>query len=55
MSVCAFNSSPYRENSTLLIVAAFSGKISLHVKTSYLPTFYKNKAELLAVCLSKSY
>ena len=49
MSVCAFNSLANGEYSNLFIVAA------LQVKNSYLVTFPDDKAEILAVCLSKSY
>ena len=55
MSVCAFNYLPKIEYSNLFIVATFSSKTSLPVKTSYLLTFPDEKAEILAVCLSKSY
>ena len=60
MSVCAFNYLPKGEYSNLFILAAFSrksvsGKTSLPVKNSYLPTFPDHKAEILAVYLSKSY
>ena len=60
MSVCAFNSFSKGEYSTLFIVVAFSsnsfsGKTSLPVKNSYLLTFPDDKAEILAVSLSKSY
>ena len=60
MSVCAFNYFPKGEYSNLLIIAAFSskslwGKPSLLVKNSYLLRFSGDKAEILAVCLSKSY
>ena len=60
MSVCAFNTLPKGEYSNLFTVAAFysksfSGKTSLSVKHSYLQTFPDDKAEILAVCLSKSY
>ena len=60
MSVCAFNYLPKGKHSNLFIVAAFSsnsfsGKTSLPVKDSYLLTFPDDKAEILAVCLSKSY
>ena len=52
MLVCAFNFLPNKEYSDLLIVAAFSNcKTSLFVKSSYLPTFPDDKAEMLAVCL----
>ena len=58
MSVCFFKSLPNGEYSNLLIVAAFSssslsGKIYSHVKNSYLPKFPDDKAEILAVCLTK--
>ena len=58
MSVCAFNSLPKEEYSNHFIAAAFSsksfsGKTSLVVKNSYLLTFPNDKAEILAVCLSK--
>ena len=60
MSVFAFSSLPNREYSNLFTEAdfyckSFSGKTSLPVKTSYLLTFPDDKAEMLAVCLSKSY
>ena len=60
MSVCAFSYLPNGEYSNLFIVAAFtnklfSGKTSLLVKNSYLLTFPDDQAEILAVCLSKSY
>ena len=60
MSVCAFNSLPNGEYSNLFVVAAFSskscsGKTSLPVKNSYLLTFPDDKAEILAVFLSKLY
>ena len=60
MSVCAFNSLPKDEYSNLFILAAFSGKYfsgktSLPVKNSYLLTLPDDKAEILTVCLSKSY
>ena len=60
MSVRAFNSLSNGEYSNLFIVAAFSsnyfpGKASLPVKNSYLLTYPNDKAETLAVCLSKSY
>ena len=55
MSVCAFSYLPKSEYSNLFIVATFSGKTSLPVKTSYLLIFPDEKAEILAVCLSKSY
>ena len=60
MSVCFFNSPPNDEYSNFLIAAAFSNKTfscktSLPVKNSYLSTLPDDKAEILAVCLSKSY
>ena len=60
MSVCAFNSFPNGEYSNLFNAGAFSsksfsGKTSLPVKNSYLLTFPDDKAEILAVCPSKSY
>ena len=61
MSVFDFNSLPSGEHSNLFIIAAFSNKSyfgkkkSLPVKKSYLLTFPDDKAETLAVCLSKSY
>ena len=60
MSACAFNSLPKDEYSNLFIVAAFfnksfSGKSFLPVRNSYFQTFPDNKAEILAVCLSKLY
>ena len=60
MAVCAFNSLPKGEYSNLFNVAVFSskyfsGKTFLPVKNSYLLTFPDDKAEILAVCLSKSY
>ena len=60
MSVCAFNSLSNGEYSNLFVVTAFSGKsfsgkTSLPLKKSYLLTFPDDKAETLAVCLSKSY
>ena len=53
MSVCFFNSLSNREYSNLLISAAFStspfsGRTSLPVKNSYLPTFSDDNAEVLA-------
>ena len=58
MSVCALNSLPSGEYSNLFIVAAFSnkpfsGKTSFPVKNSYLLMFLVDKAEILAVCVSK--
>ena len=60
MSVCAFNSLPNGKYSNLFIAAAFcsksfSGKTSLTVKNSYLLTLPDDKADALAVFLSKSY
>ena len=60
MSVCFFNSLPNGKYPYLLILAAFSNKsffdkTSCPVKNSYLPTFTNNKAEILAVCLSRLY
>ena len=60
MSLCYFNSLPNIEFSNLLIVGAlsnspFSSKTSSSVKYSYLPRFSDDKAEILAVCLSKFY
>ena len=60
MSVCDFNSLHNGEYSNLFIVAAFSsksfsGKTSLPVKNSCLLAFPYDKAEILAVCLSKLY
>ena len=60
MSVYVFNSLSKDEHSNHLIVAAFSsksfsGKLYLPVKNSYLLTCLDDKAEILAVCLSKSY
>ena len=50
MSVCFSDSLPNGEYSNLLIVAAYSnkfssGKTSLSVKNSHLPTFYDEEAE----------
>ena len=60
MLICAFNSLPKAEYSNLFIIAAFasksfSGETFLPVKNSYLLTFPDDKAEILAVCLSKLY
>ena len=60
MSVCGLNSLPKGKYSNLFIVAAFpskclAGKTSLPVKNSYLLTFLDDKADTLAVCLSKLY
>ena len=60
MSICAFNYLYKGKYLNLLIVVAFSYKsfcikTSLPVKKLYLLTFPDNKAEILAVCLSKSY
>ena len=54
MSVCGFNSLPDREFPNLFNAAAFSNK-SLPVKDSYLLIFPEDRAEILVVCLSKSY
>ena len=51
MLLCFFNLLPNGEYSN----KSFSGKTSLPVKSSYLPTFPYDKAEILAVCVSKSY
>ena len=60
MSVCLFNSLTNDEYWNVLVVAAFSnksfsGKTSLSVKNSYLPTILDSEAEILAVCLPKLY
>ena len=60
MSICAFNYLTNEEYSNLFIIAAFSiksffSKTFLPVTNSYLLTFLDDKAEILAVCLSKSY
>ena len=60
MSVCAFNSLPNGEYSSILIAAGFSNKFvfdqtSFPVKNSYLLTFPDDKAGILAFFLSKSY
>ena len=60
MSVCFSNTLPNDKYSNLLIVAAFSnksfsGKTSLPVKNSHLPIFFDDRAQILAVCLSKLY
>ena len=60
MSVCAYNSLPKGEYSNIFIVAAFSSKsfsdkTSLLLKNLNLLTFPDDKAEILAVCLSKLY
>ena len=60
MSIYFFNSKLNGKYSNLLIVGAisnksFSIKKSSLVKNSYLPTFTDDKAEILDVCLSKSY
>ena len=58
MSVCAFNSLPSREYSSLLVLEAFSstyfsGKTNFPVKNSYLPTFLMiNQKYLQFVCLN---
>ena len=54
MPVCAFNLLASGEYSNLFIIAVFSSK-SLAVTNSYLLTFPDDKAEILAVCLSKLY
>ena len=58
--VCFFNSFPNGVYSNLLIEVAFSsksfsGKLSFPVKNSFLLRFPDDKADLLAVCLSKLY
>ena len=60
MSICAFHSLPKGKYSNLFSVAAFSSKSfsskkSLPVKNLYLLKFPDDKAEILAVGLSKSY
>ena len=60
MLVCAFNSLLSRDCANPFIVAAFSNSsfsstTSLLVKNSFLLTFPDDKAEILAVCLSKLY
>ena len=60
MPVCAVNLMPKGEYSNLFIGAAFSrksflSKTYLPVKNSYLLTFSDGKAEILAICLSKSF
>ena len=60
VSLFFFTSLPDGKYSNLLIVATFSNKSfsskkSSLVKNSYLPTFTDDKAEILDVCLSKSY
>ena len=60
MSLCFFNAPPNDKNSNLFIVGAFSNtsfssKTYSPVKDSYLPTFPDDKAQILNVCLSKSY
>ena len=60
IQVCFFNSLLNGKYSNLLIVAAFSNKsfsskTPSPVKNSYLLTFPDDKAEILAVCLSKLY
>ena len=60
VSFCGFNSLPNSEYSNLFIVAvfsskSFSGKTSLPDKNSYLLISPDYKAEISAVCLSKSY
>ena len=60
MSVYAFNFLPKGEYSNPFVAAAFSSRLFsrktfLPVKNSYLLTFPDDKAEILAVCVSKSY
>ena len=60
MPVCAFNFLPNGNYSNLFNSAVFSskslsGKTFFPVKNSYLLTFPDDKAETLAVCLSKLY
>ena len=60
MPVCVFNFLPNGNYSNLFNSAVFSsrslsGKASFPVKNSYLLTFPDDKAEVLAVCLSKLY
>ena len=60
MSVFAFNSLPKSEYPNLFIVSdftskSFSGKTSLAVKKSYLLRVTDDNAEIVAVCLPKSY
>ena len=60
MLVSFFNSLPNEEYSIYFIVAAFSnspfsGKPSLSFKNLCLLTFTDDNADILAVCLSKSY
>ena len=55
MSIFAFNSLRNSEYSNLFFIAAFSDKISLPVKNSYLLIFPDDKAEILAAFLSNSY
>ena len=58
MSVCFFKSLPNGKNSNVFVVEALlskylSGKTSLSVKNSYLPTFLYDEAKMLAfVCLN---
>ena len=57
-SVCFFKSLANGEYSNFLVLAvfsnkSFSGKISFPVKNSCLPTFSDDKAEILAVFLSR--
>ena len=59
MLICAFNSLPKGRYSNHFFVSAFSiksfsGKTSFPVKNSHLLTFPDDKAEILAVCPSKS-
>ena len=60
MSACAFDSFPNGNFSSLFILAGFSkkyfsGKTSLPVKNSYFLTYLDDKAEILAIYLSKLY
>ena len=55
MSIFAFNFLRNGEYSNLFFIAAFSDKISLPVKNSYLLIFPDDKAEILAAFLSNSY
>ena len=60
MSTCFFISLPNGECSKFFIVAAvtnksFSGKPSSQVINSYIGIFPDDKAEILAVCLSRFY
>ena len=60
MPVCAFNSLPNGEYYNIFIGAtfsftSFSDNFYLPVKNSYLLTFPDDKAEILAIFLSKLY